>query len=225
MPVPAGEFSMGSNDYSNEQPIHTVELDAFEIAKYPVTNRQYACFVAAAHRKPPSHWGGPTPPDGLRTHPVVHVSWKDAAAFCVWLGEQENATIRLPTEAEWEKAARGTDGRTYPWEGPFDKTLCNMGETGTGGTSPVGIFPAGESPYEVAEMAGNVWEWVNDRYDKKYYSISPAKNPQGPAKGERCVLRGGSWGYIDHYVRSASRLNGNPGDWDYYNGFWCVRSQ
>jgi hypothetical protein len=224
MSVPAGEFSMGSNARTSEKPIHTVDLDAFEIAKYPVTNCQYACFVAATDHRAPKHWGGATPPEGLRTHPVVYVSWEDAAAFCAWLGEQENATIRLPTEAEWEKAARGTEGREYPWEGPFDKTLCNMDETGIEGTSPVGIFPAGESPYEVAEMAGNVWEWVNDRYDKKYYSISPAKNPQGPAKGERRVLRGGSWGSDGNDVRSANRDDDDPDYWGVNVGFRCVRS-
>ncbi|MFM7582473.1 MAG: formylglycine-generating enzyme family protein, partial [Caldilinea sp.] len=219
MSVPAGEFRMGSNDYDDEKPIHTVDLDAFAIAKYPVTNSQYACFVAATGRRAPSHWDGATPPEGRRTHPVVNVSWEDAAAFCAWLGEQEKATIRLPTEAEWEKAARGTDGRKYPWKGPFDKTRCNMNETGIGGTSPVGIFPAGESPYEVAEMAGNVWEWVNDWYDKKYYSVSPAKNPQGPATGERRVLRGGSWVSDDDLVRSSCRGDVVPGSWIDISGF------
>ncbi|MFM7172990.1 MAG: formylglycine-generating enzyme family protein, partial [Caldilinea sp.] len=180
--------------------------------------------VAATDHRAPKHWGGATPPGGLRTHPVVYVSWEDAAAFCAWLGEQENATIRLPTEAEWEKAARGTEGREYPWEGPFDKTLCNMDETGIEGTSPVGIFPAGESPYEVAEMAGNVWEWVNDRYDRRYYSVSPAKNPQGPAKGDRRVLRGGSWFDLGDDVRSAYRDDFGPGDWYANGGFRCVRS-
>jgi formylglycine-generating enzyme required for sulfatase activity len=224
LPVPAGEFPMGSNVYGNEQPIHTVYLDAFEIAKYPVTNSQYACFVAATGRRAPKHWGGTTPPEGLRTHPVAHVSWEDAAAFCVWLGEQENATVRLPTEAEWEKAARGTDGREYPWGNDFDKTLCNMGDTGIGGTSPVGIFPAGESPYEVAEMAGNVWEWVHDRYDAEYYRVSPGSNPQGPATGEYRVLRGGSWNNSGNLGRSANRLYGSPGRWFLNFGFRCVRS-
>ena len=224
MKVDAGEFPMGSNEYGNEQPIHTVYLDEFEIAKYPVTNSQYACFVAATDHRAPRHWGGTTPPDGLRTHPVVNVSWEDAAAFCAWLGEQENATIRLPTEAEWEKAARGTDGREYPWKGSFDKTLCNMAETGIGGTSPVGIFPAGESPYAAAEMAGNVWEWVHDRYDEKYYSVSPASNPQGPETGKSRVLRGGSWDDYDYNVRSADRNGNDPGYWDDFYGFRCVRS-
>ena len=225
MKVDAGEFPMGSNRNKDEQPIHTVYLDAFEITKYPVTNSQYACFVAATGREPPKHWGGTIPPDGLRTHPVVAVSWEDAAAFCAWLGKQDNATIRLPTEAEWEKAARGTDGREYPWKGPFDKTLCNMFDTGIGGTSPVGIFPAGESPYKVAEMAGNVWEWVNDRFDNDYYRVSPASNPQGPATGESRVLRGESWDYFGLDVRSAYRYVNIPGRWNlYFLGFRCVRS-
>jgi formylglycine-generating enzyme required for sulfatase activity len=217
---------MGSNAASDEKPIHSVDLDAFAIAKYPVTNSQYACFVAATGRKPPKHWGGRTPPDELRTHPVIRVSWKDAAAFCDWLSERCGAKIRLPTEAEWEKAARGKDGRTYPWGNESDKiqTLCNMDKTGIGDTSPVGIFPAGESPYEVAEMAGNVREWVNDWYDKDYYRQSPRANPQGPERGERRVLRGGSWSGYVNLVRSAYRDDFNPDYWGSRYGFRCVRS-
>ena len=249
LPVPAGDFPMGSNAYSDEQPIHLVYLDAFAIAKYPITNRQYACFVAATGRKPPEHWGGRMPPDELRTHPVVHVNWEDAVAFCGWLSERCGARIRLPTEAEWEKAARGTDGREYPWGGAFDAARCNMIDTGIGGmspvgmfpttvgadndqmisgiggTSPVGMFPAGESPYKVADMAGNVWEWVNDWYDKDYYRQSPRVNPQGPEMGERRVLRGGSWLISGNVVRSAYRFVISPNLWDLDYGFRCVRSQ
>ena len=225
LPVEVGDFPMGSDAASDEQPIHPVYLDAFEIAKYPVTNSQYACFVAATDRKPPKHWGGRMPPDELRTHPVVAVSWEDAAAFCGWLSERCGARIHLPTEAEWEKAARGTDGRTYPWEGVFDAARCNMRDTGIGGTSPVGMFPAGESPYEVADMAGNVWEWVNDWYDKDYYRRSPRANPQGPERGTYRVLRGGSWGSNVGSVRSAFRVNDFPVDWlNFGLGFRCVRS-
>ena len=100
LPVEAGEFPMGSDAASDEKPIHPVDLDAFAIAKYPITNSQYACFVAATGRKPPSHWYGRTPPDELRTHPVIRVSWKDAAAFCDWLSKESGMAIRLPTEAE-----------------------------------------------------------------------------------------------------------------------------
>ncbi len=227
LPVEAGEFPMGSNAASDEKPIHPVDLNAFAIAKYPITNSQYACFVAATGRKPPEHWRGKTPPDELRTHPVVNVSWEDVAAFCDWLSERCRAKIRLPTEAEWEKAARGTDGRTYPWGNESDKiqTLCNMNKTGIGGTSPVGIFPAGESPYKVAEMAGNVWEWVNDWYDKDYYRRSPRDNPPGPERGPSRVLRGGSWNYYDvGFVRSANRYFNFPDRWFDNYGFRCVRS-
>ncbi len=227
MPVEAGEFPMGSNAASDdEKPIHSVDLDAFAIAKYPITNSQYACFVAATGREPPKHWGGRTPPDELHTHPVRNVSWKNAAAFCDWLSEESGMAIRLPTEAEWEKAARGTDGRTYPWGNESDKiqTLCNMNGTGIEGTSPVGIFPAGESPYKVAEMAGNVREWVNDWYDKDYYRVSPRDNPQGPERGEYRVLRGGSWINSGSYVRSANRYNNFPDNWNVNDGCRCVRS-
>ena len=221
LPVPAGEFLMGSNADADEKPIHNVYLNKFEIAKYPVTNSQYACFVAATNRTPPEHWLGTTPPDELRTHPVVNVSWIDATAYCEWLGEQSNAAIRLPTEAEWEKAARGADGRTYPWGEVFDKTLCNMKYTGIGGTSPVGIFPVGESPYHIMDMAGNVFEWVNDWYSKSYYGQSISHNPQGPEKSTRRVLRGGSWDTDN--MRSANRNGNNPDLGFKLVGFRCVR--
>ena len=224
LPVEVGEFPMGSNQSRSEGPIHPVYLNAFEIAKYPITNSQYACFVAATHRKPPSHWGGKTPPDELRTHPVFNVSWKDAAAFCVWLGDRCGATIRLPTEAEWEKAARGTDGRMYPWGNEPDETKCNVRDTEIDSTTPMGMFPAGDSPYGAADMAGNVWEWVNDWYDRSYYSVSPHQNPQGPETGTRRVLRGGSWRSNDDDVRSANRYFNVPDRWFDNYGFRCVRS-
>ncbi|MBU6352276.1 MAG: SUMF1/EgtB/PvdO family nonheme iron enzyme [Chloroflexi bacterium] len=216
--VPAGEFTMGSNDSGDEQPIHQVYLSEYQIARHPVTNAQYELFVKANSYAAPKHWKNKKIPPGKENHPVVNVSWKDAQAFCAWAG------VRLPTEAEWEKAARGTDGRKYPWGNePPTMELCNF-NSNVGGTTPIGSYPKGASPYGVLDMAGNVWEWVNDRYGGKYYSVSPSVNPQGPASGTRRVLRGGSWSSIVNYVRSADRNLDDPDFWFNSIGFRCVRS-
>jgi formylglycine-generating enzyme required for sulfatase activity len=216
--VPAGEFTMGSNDSGDEQPIHQVYLSEYQIARHPVTNAQYELFVKANSYAAPKHWKNKKIPPGKENHPVVNVSWKDAQTFCAWAG------VRLPTEAEWEKAARGTDGRKYPWGNePPTEELCNF-NSNVGDTTPIGSYPKGASPYGVLDMAGNVWEWVNDWYDEKYYSVSPSVNPQGPASGTRRVLRGGSWFNGDGNVRSARRSIFDPDVWINFVGFRCVRS-
>ena len=216
--VPAGEFTMGSNDSGDEQPIHQVYLSEYQIARHPVTNAQYELFVKANSYAAPKHWKNKKIPPGKENHPVVNVSWKDAQTFCAWAG------VRLPTEAEWEKAARGTDGRKYPWGNePPTEELCNF-NSNVGDTTPIGSYPKGASPYGVLDMAGNVWEWVNDWYDEKYYSVSPSVIPQGPASGTRRVLRGGSCYYYDFNVRSANRGGDLPVYWYFSGGFRCVRS-
>ena len=216
--VPAGEFTMGSNDSGDEQPIHQVYLSEYQIARHPVTNAQYELFVKANSYAAPKHWKNKKIPPGKENHPVVNVSWKDAQTFCAWAG------VRLPTEAEWEKAARGTDGRKYPWGNePPTEELCNF-NSNVGDTTPIGSYPKGASPYGVLDMAGNVWEWVNDWYDEKYYSVSPSVNPQGPASGTRRVLRGGSWSIDGVNVRSAFRGTINPDVWNFFYGIRCVRS-
>ena len=216
--VPAGEFEMGSTTGDNdEQPVHRVYLDEYWIGQTEVTNAQYALCVSAGGCTAPSNsrWQD----SDYRDHPVTHVDWNQARAYCAWAG------VRLPTEAEWEKAARGTDGRIYPWgnSAPDDR-FANYGNI-IDGTTPVGNYPEGASPYGALDMAGNVWEWVNDWYDSDYYSQSPSENPQGPATGESRVLRGGSWDNYDSFVRSAFRFKYVPVDWGRYYGFRCVRSQ
>lgn len=200
--------------FKHEQPQHTVDLDSYRIGKHPVTNAEYEVFVRARKRPAPEHWPGGKAPADLATHPVVGVTWYEAVAYCAWLtvrlrevgilGSRE--VIRLPTEAEWEKAARGTDGRFYPWGREWDAARCNSRDGARGGTTPVGQYsPAGDSPYGLADMAGNVWEWCADFYAPDYYADSPAKNPKGPAKGNSRVLRGGSWYYAAHDARCSYR--------------------
>jgi formylglycine-generating enzyme required for sulfatase activity len=211
--IPAGEFQMGSeNGISDESPVHTVYLDEYQIGKYEVTNRQYNnCRQAGV-------CSGTAVSTNL-DHPVVNVSWHNAKTYCEWVDG------RLPTEAEWEKAARGTDGRTYPWgEGiDCDKANYDAEDYCVGGTSPIGSYESGKSPYGVYDMAGNVYEWVNDWYDGTYYQNSSSSNPLGPSSGSARVLRGGSWDYYDSNARSSLRFRSAPSYSDDYVGFRCAR--
>jgi len=169
--IPAGEFLMGSDKQRDDEaphdelPQHTVYLPEFRISRMPVTNGQYKMFVDATGHRAPEHWA-----EGMKhDHPVVYVTWDDAQDFCQWAG------VRLPTEAEWEKAARGTDGRIYPWgDNPPHDTLCNFGYT-KNGTTPVGSYLKGASPYGVLDMAGNVWEWTNSLYWGYPYNASDGR--------------------------------------------------
>ena len=224
--IPAGTFTMGSNDGDDEKPVHLVYLDEYYIDKHEVTNRQYKQFCDATGRSNPSD------PDFLGMtnyftnfpdYPVVNVSWDDATAYCRWAGK------RLPTEAEWEKAARGTDSRKYPWgnsapgssrNGNFadesakrryaDWTIINGYDDGYVNTAPVGTFPSGASPYGCLDMAGNVWEWSSDWYSNDYYGQSASNNPSGPSSGSARVFRGGSWGGNARYMRCAGRYRHEP---------------
>ena len=228
--IPAGEFIMGSREwYNDERGPHKVYLDAFYIDKYEVTNAQYKKFVReTGHRIPLNRtdprydlWSkdGDFPPEIAR-QPVINISWEDAAAYAKWAGK------RLPTEAEWEKAARGTDQRRYPWgnEPPdAERAHFNLVWKGKKTLLDVNSLPAGASPYGVMNMAGNVAEWVADWYDPHYYKSSPQKNPQG-GMGTYRVLRGGSYMSPDFYLRCSDRDFDMPGDRHSSIGFRCARN-
>ena len=214
--VPAGEFWMGSEDGgADEKPRHRVTLDAFYIDKHEVTNARYGRFMGATGRSVPTYWNDST--WNSPQQPVVGVSWDDADAYCKWAGK------RLPTEAEWEKAARGTDGRKYPWGEQWDASRANSVESKLGKTVPVGAYPAGASPYGALDMAGNAWEWVADWYDRDYYRRSPEQNPRGPETGSGRVLRGGSWLSLPILLRAANRYDFTPGSRSDLIGFRCAR--
>ena len=219
--VPAGEFMMGSpTGDSDEQPAHKVHVDAFSMDKYEVTVGQYAVFLQAKGIDPPSDWKTMNQP-AHQKRPVANVDWADAFAFCKWAGK------RLPTEAEWEKAARGTDGRLYPWgNDPPTPLHANFGKpdwNNHGVLAPIGTFEDGKSPYGIYDMAGNVWEWVNDWYDYNYYKTSPSQNPTGPSTGGTKVIRGGSWYSNPRAMRSANRSLITPTDQG-LNGFRCAKT-
>jgi formylglycine-generating enzyme required for sulfatase activity len=210
--VPAGEFLMGSGDEDTDarkdgKPQHTVYLDEYFIAVNEVTFAQFRVFMQAT-----GYTADARILNGKGERPVSDVTWDDAVAFCTWLSEWTGRKVTLPTEAQWEKAARGTDGRLYPWGNqPIDCTLANFFKPGgycTGesefDTTPGGTYPDGASPYGVMDMAGNVWEWVSDLYQADYYSVSPASNPTGPTKGIYRGLRGGAW-ETPPYARAVDR--------------------
>jgi eukaryotic-like serine/threonine-protein kinase len=253
--VPAGSFEMGGDIdqalaecqklyiggncertwFEDEEPIHNVMLDDYYIDKYEVTNSRYAeCVNAGVCDQPDfrdsytrdSYFGD----SRYDQYPVIYMSWSNANTYCKWRG------ARLPTEAEWEKAARGIDGRLYPWGSKFIGELLNFCDKkcefdyanksyddGYSDTAPVGSYPDGASPYGALDMVGNVWEWVADWYDEDYYAYSPHENPIGPAAGEYRVVRGGSWCYSGYYAHSSFRGRREPDRAMYFNGFRCAR--
>jgi len=232
--VPEGEFLMGSSDAdgkagADEKPAHSVTLDGFWIDRTEVTNGQFVRFLNAVEgyqgrcggqdcaeskvEDQDSHIlsqeGRYVVESGFGDHPATEVTWYGAQAYCQWAG------ARLPTEAEWEKAARGTDGRLYPWGNePADCSKAQYADC-SGVTVPVGSRPAGAGAYGALDMAGNVWEWVSDWYDPAYYANSPAQNPLGGEPDRYKAFRGGSWGYLDTFIRAADRGRNKP----WYSGF------
>ena len=222
--IPAGEFVMGSDGtqaLEDERPSHRVWLDAFSIDLHEVTTTQYAAFLATGRRAAPWQW---ETVDLVRhgDRPVIGVDWRDAEAFCSWSGK------RLPTEAEWEKAARGTDGRLYPWGNQVPTSeLANFALGARFSYNqvllPVRSHERGTSPYGLYHMAGNAYEWVQDWYATNYYESSPAKNPPGPSHGQFKVLRGGSWSDLPKYLLTYGRFKLPPETKNSYTGFRCAK--
>ena len=243
--VPGGEFQMGSNDsdsFDNESPEHTVYLNSYWIDKYEVNSTQFSEFLNETLNQNNENLiyigsqtninivGGQALPDsGFENHPINYVTWEGAAAYCEWSGG------RLPTEAEWEKAARGIDSWVYPWGNSFSGTNLNFCDAncsqewkdssvndGYAETAPVGNFPGGSSPYGAEDMSGNVWEWVSDWYDADYYYSSPYKSPDGPTSGDTHIVRGGSYLNYDLYLRTTNRFNTTNINKRVDFGFRCV---
>jgi formylglycine-generating enzyme required for sulfatase activity len=240
--IPAGEFLMGSDPLidedadDDEQPQHLLYLPDYYLAKTPVTNAQFRAFIRATdyqtvaeHKSWSNVWAGqwrkingtdwqhPHGPessiDGKDYHPVVQISYQDAIAYCNWLAEVTSRQYRLPSEAEWEKGARGSDGRIYPWGNDWEVGWCNSVESGSGDSMPVGAYPVGESPYGLLDMAGNVWEWTRSLWGKELnkpdfrYPYRPGDGRENVRAGNDIlrVLRGGSWGSNGDVARCAFR--------------------
>ena len=212
--IPEGTFLMGGDTESDHQPIHEVTVSAFRLSKTPITNAQYAVFCEATDRVYPEFWGqerfrsGP----GFPNHPAVGVSWQDASDFAEWMSS------RLPTEAEWEYAARGgLEGEPYPFGSDIDPSEANYSHPKTPGLLPVGQFPP--NGFDLLDMCGNVVEWVVDRYASDYYACSPKENPQGPTIGKHRVIRGGGW-HSGPYCNRVYYRNALPSNWvDFAVGF------
>ena len=219
--VPAGEFPMGSDEGDDdEQPIHRVLLDSFYIDTFEVTNGRFAKFVEAIQSEPPWGFADHETPVVDADRPVRWVNWMDAIGYCLWAGK------RLPTEAEWEKAARGTDGRVYPWgNDPPTAAHAVFGLTeGAETVSPIGNRNQGQSPYGVHDLAGNLYEWVTDWYDDAFYATMPTSNPRGPAEGTTKVQRGGSYTNTPYRLRASFRSKSDPTEHDPHVGFRCAHA-
>jgi formylglycine-generating enzyme required for sulfatase activity len=248
--IPAGEFLMGAADAADdERPVHRVHVGEFFIGRFPVTCDEYARFVRATGYSAPAVRGLPLiaaggrdvvfkdlalpyvwtkndPPAGHGSHPVVLITYEDASAYCGWLSESLKRVFRLPTEAEWEKAARGgVEGQRYPWGNDIDASRCNFlldpATKAQRGTRPAGTFPP--NPYGLCDMSGNVWEWVSDWYGMDYYSISEPRDPAGPMGGQMRIIRGGAWVNDDvTMLRCAYRHRVPPDTYAYSVGFRVV---
>lgn len=216
--APAGPFTMGSDPardpdaYDDETPQYLVETAVFQIARFSVTVAEYTCAVRAGAVREPPTVGGVSWKTQLRRldHPVVCLSWDDATAYAAWPAQVTSQPWRLPTEAEWEKAARGTDERIFPWGDQFDKTCCNTSESRVGAPSHVGTYPSGASPLGAHDMCGNVWDWCSSRFEPYPYRMRDDHAATAP--NEHRVLRGGSWKVARKNARVACRLESRPSD-------------
>ena len=250
--IGAGEFVMGSDEgEADERPVHPAYVDEFAIGICPVTNAEYAVFVHDTGHPSPGvralpliaagelesdfrsraagyFWNNSTPPLGRERHPVTLVGIGDAEAYCAWLTAKTATPVRLPTEAEWERAARGgIDGRRFPWGDTLDPTCAHFlpdpAAKRDRGTAAVGSYPA--NPFELHDMAGNVWEWVSDWYSPDYYGRAQYVNPQGPETGVMRIVRGGAWVNADaRYLRCAYRHKVPPDSYAYSIGFRIAHS-
>lgn len=211
--IPEGPFIMGGPG-GDEKPIREVFLDAYRIGKFPVTVGAYRLYCEAQNidfaKFPRPKWGW------LDDHPMVRVTWHEARDYCLWAGGD------LPSEAQWEKAARGTNGQLYPWGDEWEPTACHRSRLTAGdalSTAPVDAYPMGASPYGCLDMVGNVWEWCLDWYAESYAGLA-ARNPTGPNHGVSRVMRGGSWFYRDRkHFRATSRKHLGPQFHNYDRGF------
>lgn len=217
--IPAGEFIMGSNDrWDDESPEFIANTDSYFIDRYEVTNSNYKVFVDETNYPPPVFWNDNEIPEGLEVHPVTYVSWKDASAYCKWTDK------RLPEEAEWEKAARGELGYTFPWGNEFDPAKSNSPESKSKGAKPVGYYESGKSPYGLYDMAGNVWEWTSS-----WYLPHPGNKITNPKYGKKNrIIKGGSWFDCLAYGCSISAPSYNrgavvPSTRNNTIGFRCVK--
>ena len=229
--IPGGTFLMGGSDNADEQPVHEVTISPFLIDKYPITNESYAAFLEESPLWRPgarntllldedylATWENGIMPSSLAQHPVVWVSWWQALkGYCAWRDG------RLPTEAEWEFAGRGTDNRVFPWGNRWRTRRCNHYRMGAHWTSPVGEFPEGRSPFGVMDMSGNVWEWCMDWYAPDAYTNSPKENPTGPTYGRTRSIRGGSRFNHANFVKLTKRLYYPPHRSDLSIGFRVVK--
>ncbi|HVP21212.1 MAG TPA: SUMF1/EgtB/PvdO family nonheme iron enzyme [Anaerolineaceae bacterium] len=223
--IPEGPFFMGTSDqqienllanedwaqewydkdlFTSEQPYHELNLPGYDMAKYPVTNLEYFQFIMATGHRAPRGWAGFHYLDGTEEFPVVGVSLQDAITFIKWMNGLFNRDYRIPTEAEWEKAARGPDGRVYPWGDDFDPWRCNTDESGKRAPSPIGSYsPGGDSQYGVTDMAGNVWEWTISQFMPYPYNPNDGREVRKPTT--KLAVRGGAWYYSRKLARCASR--------------------
>lgn len=217
--ISAGLFKMGSDlvGRENENPEHLVQVKAFYLDRFEVTNLQYKDFIDATGRRTPVHWQSGNFLTGRADHPVVNVTWEDARAYADWVNK------RLPTEAEWEWAARGTEGREYAWGKQVNQDFANFNHP-EGGTSSVDKYIKGQSEFGVWDMCGNVGEWVNDWYEATYYADSSGSDPQGPPDGRQKVYRGGGYQTNRIDIRALSRHNAIPTMYQDYIGFRCALS-